>query len=109
MAVGRARAYIGENLDLDALLLSETKTLEQEVSGGAEVWAQLDRHFGHHALLIGRFRHADRAAVLRMWKAGLNEYGSPLSCFERDALVERHCALFGSWPRAPGAAEPAAT
>jgi len=24
--------------------------------------------------------------------------GAPLSRFERDALVERHCELFGSWP-----------
>jgi len=72
--------------------------LEQESRGGVEVWAQLDRHFNQHALLIKRFKHADRIAVLRMWKAGLNEFGAPLSVFERDALVERHCELFGSWP-----------
>jgi hypothetical protein len=27
-----------------------------------------------------------------------NERGEPLSQFEREALIERHCGLFGSWP-----------
>jgi len=27
-----------------------------------------------------------------------NEHGIPLSQFERDALIERHCELFGTWP-----------
>jgi hypothetical protein len=40
----------------------------------------------HHAELTG------------MWKSQANEKGEPLSQFERDALVERHCELFGGWP-----------
>jgi hypothetical protein len=33
-----------------------------------------------------------------MWASRTNEAGEPLSQFERDALVERHCELLGSWP-----------
>ena len=65
----------------------------------ANHWTLLDRHFKHHAKLIGRFRSADRGSVLRMWWSQVNEGGIPLSEFERDALVERHCELFGMWPK----------
>src|SRR5262249_36275510 len=34
-------------------------------------------------------------AVPRMWKSQTNEDGKRLSKFERDALIERHCELFG--------------
>jgi hypothetical protein len=36
--------------------------------------------------------------VVRMWRSQTNEAGDRLSKFERDALVERHCELFGTWP-----------
>jgi hypothetical protein len=36
--------------------------------------------------------------VLCMWQNQTNERGCHLSQFERDALIERHCALFGNWP-----------
>jgi len=61
-------------------------------------WAVLDEHFRHHATLITLFRHATPEAVLRMWKTQRNEHGKCLSPFERDALIERHCELFGTWP-----------
>ena len=61
-------------------------------------WAALDDHFRHHAKLVNRFRHADVHAVARMWKSQTNEDGKRLSPFERDALIERHCELFGTWP-----------
>ena len=61
-------------------------------------WAALDRHFRHQAKIINRFRHADPDAVLRMWTTKRNEHGIPLSQFERNALIERHCELFGTWP-----------
>jgi hypothetical protein len=61
-------------------------------------WALLDEHFRHHARLIERFRDIDPAAVIRMWRSGTNEAGGQLSQFEREALVERHCELFGCWP-----------
>jgi len=61
-------------------------------------WAALDRHFGQHAEIIDRFRRAGPDAVLRMWNTQRNEHGSQLSQFERDALIERHCELFGTWP-----------
>jgi hypothetical protein len=32
-----------------------------------------------------------------------NEVGTPLTAFEREALVERHCLLFGVHPRPPRA------
>ena len=61
-------------------------------------WAALDRHFQQHAKLVDRFRDIDRDAVLRMWKSQTNESGERLSQFERDALIERYCELFGTWP-----------
>jgi hypothetical protein len=61
-------------------------------------WALLNNHFKHHAKLINRFRGADRTAVVLMWKSQTNEDGNRLSQFEREALVERHCELFGIWP-----------
>jgi glutathione S-transferase len=64
----------------------------------AAQWAALDDHFRHHARLVDRFRHADLHAVARMWKSQTNEDGKRLSQFERDALIERHCELFGTWP-----------
>jgi hypothetical protein len=34
-----------------------------------------------------------------MWDRGVNERGQPLTKFERRALVERWCELFGCLPR----------
>jgi hypothetical protein len=62
----------------------------------------LDSHFKQHARIVDRFREADRDAVLSMWRSQTNEDGQRLSRFEREALIERHCELFGTWPvRAP--------
>jgi hypothetical protein len=61
-------------------------------------WAALEQHFRHHATLVNRFRHANGPAVLRMWMTQTNGAGKRLSQFEREALVERHCELFGTWP-----------
>lgn len=61
-------------------------------------WAALDQHFAYLTMVVDRFRHIDCEAVLRMWKSQTNEHGKPLSQFERDALIERHCELFGTWP-----------
>ena len=33
-----------------------------------------------------------------MWMSQTNEGGHSVSQFERDALIERHCELFGTWP-----------
>jgi hypothetical protein len=64
----------------------------------AAQWAALDDHFQHHAKKVERFRNARANAVRRMWEYQINEDGKPLSEFERDALIERHCELFGTWP-----------
>jgi hypothetical protein len=64
----------------------------------ARAWATLEDHFKHHARLVNHFRHVEPAAVVRMCTSRANESGEPLSQFERDALVERHCELFGTWP-----------
>jgi len=61
-------------------------------------WAALAGHFEHHAKLVDRFRSADRDAVVCMWRSQTNECGNRLSEFEREALIERHCELFGTWP-----------
>jgi hypothetical protein len=33
-----------------------------------------------------------------MWRNQTNEGGNRLTEFEREALIERHCELFGTWP-----------
>jgi hypothetical protein len=69
--------------------------MEESVSA---CWLVLDSHFGRHAQQVDRFRRANRTDVRRMWKAQSNEHGESLSDFERRALIERHCELFGVWP-----------
>jgi hypothetical protein len=44
--------------------------------------------------------------VRRMWASQTNEDGTPLTQFEREALIERHCELFGVWPKLCGAPRP---
>jgi hypothetical protein len=61
-------------------------------------WAARDDHFQRHVTLIERFKQARADAVARMWKYQINEDGGCLSQFEREALTERHCELFGTWP-----------
>ena len=58
-------------------------------------WAAVDDHFQHHAGVVDRFRAADCDGVLSMWRSQTNEDGQYLSSFEREALIERHCQLFG--------------
>jgi len=48
--------------------------------------------------MVDRYREAGRDAVLSMWQSQTNEDGQGLSRFEREALIERHCELFGTWP-----------
>lgn len=64
----------------------------------AAQWAALEEHFQRHAKLVARFRETDRNAVLFMWESQTNEGGTSLSEFEREALIERYCELFGTWP-----------
>jgi hypothetical protein len=61
-------------------------------------WAILDCHFQYHASMVDRFRDATQDAVVGMWGRQTNEDGKQLSNFEREALVERYCELFGTWP-----------
>jgi len=81
-------ANIGESIPVE----------EDGAAATARVWTLLDEHFRHHDRLVNRFRRAGPAEVVRMWASRTNEAGEPLSQFERDALVERHCELLGSWP-----------
>jgi hypothetical protein len=64
----------------------------------AAEWAALDLHFEEHFKLVNRFRGAGGDAVIRMWRSQTKEDGERLSKTERDALIERHCELFGTWP-----------
>ena len=57
-------------------------------------WAALD----DLAALLKRFRHTRADAVARVWKYQINEEGVCLSQFQRDALIERHCEIFETWP-----------
>ena len=63
----------------------------------ARHWAALEDHFQHHVRLVDRF--SDAEAVLRMWLTDINEHGECLSEFEHEALIKRHCELFGTWPQ----------
>jgi hypothetical protein len=71
---------------------------EEGTSAGDCPWRLLEEHFRQHARLVDHFRSTDAADVVAMWKSGTNAAGERLSAFERDALVERHCELFGRWP-----------
>jgi hypothetical protein len=62
-------------------------------------WLTLCLHFVHHARQVDRFRTASELAVRCMWDNQINEDGEPLTPFERKALFERHCELFGVWPQ----------
>ncbi len=70
-------------------------------SSSATTWAHLREHFRFHKLMLNRFERAGPAAVLRMWRKQANEVGTPLTAFEREALGERQCLLFGVQPRHP--------
>ena len=74
----------------------EIGIVEKSVSA---CWLTLDFHFSYHAKQVARFRTANSSDVRRMWEAQTNEYGEPLSEFERAALIERHSELFGVWPQ----------
>jgi hypothetical protein len=65
----------------------------------AAQWAALEEHFREHRKQVERFERADGIAVRHMWEYQTDEFGNHLSDFERDALIERHCELFGTWPR----------
>lgn len=71
---------------------------EEGTSAETCPWQQLEKHFRRHARLVDHFKNTDAAAIVAMWKSGRNAAGERLSQFERDALIERHCELFGSWP-----------
>jgi hypothetical protein len=64
----------------------------------ATQWAALDDHFRYHATVVNRFGQAGPDAVVGMWQTQTNEDGRRLSRFERAALIERHCEIFGIWP-----------
>ena len=64
----------------------------------AAQWDALDGHFQYHARLVDRFKEAGHVAVQHMWRTQTNEAGTALTPFEREALIERHCELFGAWP-----------
>ena len=61
-------------------------------------WQLLEEHFRQHARVVHHFRDMDAPTVVAMWKTGTNTTGERLSEFERAALIERHCELFGHWP-----------
>jgi hypothetical protein len=68
-------------------------------SSSTTTCAHLQEHFRLHKLMLDRFQLAGPASVLRMWRTQANELGVPLTAFEREALAERHCLLFGVQPR----------
>jgi len=78
------------------LRCGEIATVENSVSA---CWLALDTHFAYQARQVARFGGTNRSVVRRMWKTQKNEHGEPLSIFERKALIERHCELFGTWPQ----------
>lgn len=75
----------------NALTLHEAEAL-------AESWANQKQHDDTNASLLSRFRTSSPAAVVHMWKVGVNEKGKRLSSFEVQALAERWCEVFGTLP-----------
>jgi len=91
ISIGKAQGSLESS---DSLLRRDTASNELSTH-----WLSLEQHFAHHAEQVARFGTANRSSVRRMWKTQANEHGEPLSDFEREALIERHCELFGIWPR----------
>ena len=90
-----------------ALAASEQKRRGQmdnagDIETAEPAWRLLEGHFHDHAALMRRFEKTSAGEVVRLWQRGINEHGDPLSLFERDALIERHCDLFGKWPEDQG-------
>ena len=81
-----------------SLRCQATAMNSNDTGASAAVWQLLEDHFRLQAQVLQRFAQASPSAVLSMWKTDTNELGEPLSAFEREALVERHCLLFGHWP-----------
>ena len=81
-----------------ALLSGVPVFMQKSCKSLADVRQSLEAHFRTHAAAVERFRGANANEVVRMWRTGTNEKGEPLSSFEREALIERHCELFGHWP-----------
>jgi len=77
----------------------EFRTKSVGFAAAEDYWQALDHHFCRQAQQLDRFRRASRGAARRMWASQTNEHGEPLSQFEREALIERHCELFGNWPQ----------
>jgi hypothetical protein len=73
-------------------------TMGKDFKRSSDAWAALEEHFRSHAAAVQRFRSSGPRDVVLMWRRGTNERGEPLSPFERQALIERHCELFGCWP-----------
>ena len=71
---------------------------EEDTCACAREWERLEEDFRQHASIVTYFRNSNAVAVLHMLKTGVNDVGAYLSQFERDALIERHCELFGRWP-----------
>jgi hypothetical protein len=82
----------------NAFLYPRNASNMKDAKGVAAQWARLQQHFAHHTDLVNRFRPWGHSAVASMWQAQKNEFGERLSELEREALIERHCELFGCWP-----------
>src|SRR5262245_10626569 len=71
--------------------LERAKRIADDREGMYEDWKW-------NSAVAARFQAADDRAVIAMWEGGKNEKGELLSRFERQALVERWCQLFGFLP-----------
>jgi hypothetical protein len=79
---------------------------DENGSGCAREWRLLEEHFRYHALVVDRFKDANAATVVHMCNTETTEKGECLAQFDREALVERHCELFGRWPEQHEASGP---
>jgi prophage regulatory protein len=63
-----------------------------------EQWQGIYEDHQEHQALRTRFGDASPAEVVKMWEAGRNEKGKPLTKFEVRALAECWGAIFGTMP-----------
>jgi predicted DNA-binding transcriptional regulator AlpA len=80
------------------LTIDEARALAEQMERQHEQWdAQADPNSWDNQV-SAHYRDLSASQVVRLWEAGTNENGEPLSRFELAALIERWCVLFGCLP-----------
>jgi predicted DNA-binding transcriptional regulator AlpA len=87
------------------LTLEEAREIAARWERQQEEWDELADPNSWDNRVAAHYRHLSASDVVRLWEAGTNEQGKPLTRFELAALIERWCELFGCLPPSDGAGQ----